>query len=142
MKKTSLYIALVILVTVSLGACTRNHGDIGIWFGTWHVERITIGGAPENVKGDYFFQFQSGVFRVSQVYGHEQLVESFGTWEESEDGAKLTVNFPDAGMFYIQMPGLEAYNSFTVDNVSHGQIVLTKTLPDGTSCSYFLKRQP
>lgn len=141
MKKTAIYI-ISLFILLTLGSCTRNHGDIGIWFGTWHVEQITIGGAPENVKGDYFFQFQSGVFRVAQVYGHEQLVESFGTWEESDDGNRLTINFPDAGMFYIEMPGLEAYNSFTVNDESHGRIVLTKTLPDGSPCSYFLKKQP
>ena len=74
-----------------LGACTRNHGDIGPWFGTWHVESITAGGAPVNIDGDYFFQFQSKVFRVSQVKAHEHMEESFGTWEESQDGRHLQV---------------------------------------------------
>ena len=62
MKKT-LYI-LSLLALLLTASCTRNHGDIGPWFGTWHVETITADGTPVTVVGDYFFQFQSGVFRV------------------------------------------------------------------------------
>lgn len=89
MKKTLLYIASLLVAVLVLGACTRNHGDIGIWFGTWHVEQITAAGTPVNVEGDYFFQFQSHVFRVSQVYGHEQTVESYGAWQEGESGKMM-----------------------------------------------------
>ena len=110
MKKTLLYIISLIALLL-MASCTRNHGDIGPWFGTWHVEQITAAGTPVNVEGDYFFQFQNKVFRVSQVYGHEQLVESFGTW--SEDGNTMTVDFLDPTVFYIDMPGLEAHNAFT-----------------------------
>ena len=140
MKRT-IHILLVAAMMLTLGACTRNHGDIGIWFGTWHVESITIGGAPVSHEGDYFFQFQSHAFRVSLVGDREQLVESFGAWEESEDG-KLNVTFPDASVYYIGMPGLENHNVFTVDDRSHGQIVLTKVMADGVPCVYCLKKQP
>ena len=116
MKKTTLYIVLLIAVLLK-ASCTRNHGDIGIWFGTWYVEQITADGTRVNVEGDYFFQFQNKVFRVSQVYGHEQLVESFGTWDE-QDGGKMTVSFPDSTVYYIVMPGLEAHNQFTVSTTS------------------------
>ena len=117
---------------LTLGACTRNHGDIGIWFGTWHVENITIGGTAVNVEGDYFFQFQSKVFRVSQVKGRDQLVESFGTWDEN--GVKMTIDFPDPDVFYIQMPGLEAHNNFTVTTTSSRDVTFTKT--DNTGVIY------
>ena len=88
MKRTLLYIAVSLTLLLTLGSCTRNHGDIGIWFGTWHVETITRSGdmyqyiGPIDIEGDYFFQFQSKVFRVSQVKDRVQLVESFGTQEE------------------------------------------------------------
>ena len=123
-----------------LGSCTRNHGDIGIWFGTWHVEQITADGMPVNVEGDYFFQFQSKVFRVSQVYGHEQIIESFGSW--NEDGNTMTIDFPDPTVFYIEMPGLEIHNSFTVTNLSSKEITFTKSDTDGVVFSYHLKKQP
>ena len=141
MKKTLLYTILLIALLL-MASCTRNHGDIGPWFGTWHVEQITAAGTPVNVEGDYFFQFQSKVFRVSQVYGHEQLVESFGTWDESEDGNKITISFPDPTVYYIVMPGLEAHNAFTVNTASSGDVTFTKTANDGTTYTYRLKKQP
>lgn len=139
MKKTLLY-TISLIALLLMASCTRNHGDIGPWFGTWHVEQITANGTPVNVEGDYFFQFQSKVFRVSQVYGHEQLVESFGTWDEN--GSTMTVDFPDPTVFYIDMPGLEAHNSFTVITTSSRDVTFTKTATDGTTYTYHLKKQP
>ena len=141
MKKTTLYL-LSLMAVLLLSACTRNHGDIGIWFGTWHVEQITADGTPVNVEGDYFFQFQSKVFRVSQVYGHEQLVESFGAWNESEDGNGMVVTFPDPTVYYIEMPGLETVNLFIVTRTSSREVTFTKTDATGTTFAYHLKKQP
>ena len=156
MKKTSLYdsnhspskirggqgalITIICTIMILLSACTRNHGDIGIWFGTWHIEQITAGGTPVNVEGDYFFQFQSKVFRVSQVYGHEQLIDSYGTWEENGD--KMTISFPDPSTIYITMPGLESRNDFTVTTTSSREVTFTKTDANGTTFAYHLKKQP
>ena len=145
MKKTLLYISLMAVLLV-LGSCTRNHGDIGPWFGTWHVESITASGSiyqdivPVEVEGDYFFQFQSKVFRVSQVTDHERTVESFGTWDENGD--KMTIDFPDESVFYIVMPGLEAHNNFTVTTTSSRDVTFTKTDNTGVIYTYRLKKQP
>ena len=128
------------MVVMALGSCTRNHGDIGPWFGTWHVENITAGGSPVTVEGDYFFQFQSKVFRVSQVKEHNQLVESFGIWDENGD--KMAIIFPDSGMFYIEMPGLESHNEFTIATASSKEVTLSKTDATGTNYTYRLKKQP
>lgn len=138
MKKT-LFIISILSVLV-LASCTRNHGDIGIWFGTWHVEQITAGGTPVNVEGDYFFQFQSHVFKVTQVSGHEQTVESYGTWTEDDDA--MTITFPDPAVYYIVMPGLEATNDFRVTTTSSREVTLTKSDATGTSYAYRLKKQP
>lgn len=128
------------MVVLALGSCTRNHGDIGPWFGTWHVESITAGGTLISVEGDYFFQFQSKVFRVSLVTDRNKLVESFGTWEEND--SKMTISFPDPSVFYIEMPGLETYNDFTVTTTSSKEVTFTKTDATGTTFAYHLKRQP
>ena len=128
------------VVVLVIGSCTRNHGDIGLWFGTWHVESITAGGMPITFEGDYFFQFQSKVFRVSQVTGHENTVESFGTWDENGD--KMTIDFPDPDVFYIEMPGLEAHNEFTVTTTSSRNVTFTKTDNTGVIYTYYLKKQP
>lgn len=145
MKKSLLYISLLMVVLV-LGSCTRNHGDIGIWFGTWRVESITRSGdmyqyiGPIDIEGDYFFQFQSKVFRVSLVSDHDQSVESYGTWDE-HDG-KMTIDFPDASVFYIVMPGLEAHNDFAITTTSSKEVTFTKTDATGTTFAYRLKKQP
>ena len=145
MKKT-LYI-LSIVVLFALSACTRNHGDIGIWFGTWHVESIIKAGGiyqyivPVDYEGDYFFQFQNKVFRVSLVGDHEQIVESFGTWNDSESG-KMVIDFPDPDVFYIQMPGLASHNTFTIVHSTSREVTLEKVTDDGTNYTYYLKKQP
>ena len=141
MKKTAIYI-ISLFILLTLGSCTRNHGDIGIWFGTWYVEQITAGGTPVNVEGDHFFQFQSKVFRVSRVSGHEQLIESFGTWEESEDGNTMTITYPYPATYYIQMPGLETHNTFTVTRTSSSEVKFTKSDMNGVTFTYQLKKQP
>ena len=131
------------MMVVVLASCTRNHGDIGIWFGTWHVEQITADGTPVNVEGDYFFQFQNKVFRVSQVYGHENIVESFGTWHEHDGGHMMTVDFPDPDVFYIIMPGLEVHNDFLISTViSSSELIFTKNDITGVEYTFKLKRQP
>ena len=141
--KTIIY---MFILSLALGSCTRNHGDIGPWFGTWHVESITAQGGiyqyivPVDVEGDYFFQFQSKVFRVSLVSERNKLVESFGTWDEND--GKMTITFPDPDVFYIEMPGLEAYNDFTITTTSSREVTFTKTDATGTTFAYHLKRQP
>lgn len=133
-------------IVLVLGSCTRNHGDIGPWFGTWHVESITASGSiyqdivPVEVEGDYFFQFQSKVFRVSKVYGYDQLVESFGTWEEND--GKMTISFPDPTVYYIDMIGLEKHNDFTITTTSSREVTFTKTNASGSTFAYHLKKQP
>lgn len=139
MKKT-LYIILSVMTVVLTASCTRNNGDIGPWFGTWDVENITASGTSVHVEGDYFFHFQSNVFKVSLVGDHEQLVESFGTWDENGD--KMTIDFPDASVFYIVMPGLEAHNDFTVSTKSSREVTFTKTDVSGITYSYHLRKQP
>ena len=142
MKKTTLYILSLFVLCLLSVSCTRNHGDIGIWFGTWHVESITAGGAPVSVEGDYFFQFQSKVFRVSQVTDREQMVASYGTWAESEDGNQMTVTFPDPRVYYIVMPGLEAHNEFSITSTSSREVTFTKSDTTGTVYAYRLVKQP
>ena len=141
MKAKSLYI-ITLFTLLLLGSCTRNHGDIGIWFGTWHVDHITAGDTTVNVEGNYFFQFQSKIFRVSHVGPHQQVVESYGTWEESEDGSKMNISFPDPNVYYIIMPGLEEENHFTVTRASSSDITFTKADSTGLIYSYHLKKQP
>ena len=126
---------------MTLVSCTRNHGDIGIWFGTWHVESIMADGTHINVNGDYFFQFQNKVFRISLVSDHEQTIESFGTWDDSTEG-KMIISFPDPTVYYLVMPGLESINSFTIISSSSREVTFSKVDNAGVNYSYHLKKQP
>jgi len=141
MKTIISHITILILLLLAFSSCTHNNGDIGIWFGTWHVESITTDGTPANVDGDYFFQFQNKVLRVSKVGSHEQTIESFGTWNEDESG-KMNISFPDPTTFYIAMPGLETHNDFTVTTTSSHEVTFTKADATGITYSYHLKKQP
>ncbi len=139
--KTATQTIVTLCIALIMGACTCNNGDIGNWFGTWHVASITIDGEKTDSNGsDYFFQFQSTVFRAVQVKEHEEAIESYGTWEES--GQAMTVTFPDPAVFYIQMPGLEAANAFTVTGGGSGKATFSKTCSDGKHVVYQLEKQP
>lgn len=139
--RTTLYIIIALVALFSLGSCTHNNGDIGPWFGTWHVESITCDAEPVSLDADYFFQFQSTVCRVSQVGDHEQVVESFGIWDDNGEG--LAISFRDSTVFYIDMPGLEVNNIFALTEASSSSAVLSKvTSSNGAKYTYRLKKQP
>lgn len=140
MMKQTLYI-LLLLYLLTLGACTHNDGNIGNWFGTWHVQEITCHGEQVVVNCDYFFQFQSTVFRISQVGDHEQTVESFGIWDDSTEG-KMIISFPDPAVYYLEMPGLESSNTFTITSSSSHEVTFSKVDHAGASYTYHLKKQP
>lgn len=79
-------ILLVALVGMALSACTHNDGNIGVYFGTWKVEEITIDGVADiDYRDNLFFQFQSGVFCMRRVDEHHIAAVSWGTWEEVSD---------------------------------------------------------
>ena len=70
------------------------------------------------------------------------MVESYGAWSESEDGNGMVVTFDDPTVYYIEMPGLEAENLFTVTRTSSREITFAKTDKQGTLYTYRLKKQP
>jgi len=144
MKTTARFISitLIIVATLTLTGCTHNNGDIGIWFGTWHVTDITADGKALTWDGDYFFQFQSSIFRVSQVTDHETSVESYGTWSEDDDASTLTVNFVDSSVYYLYVPGFDTDNQFTVTRTSSSQVTFTRMANNGVTYAYSLKKQP
>lgn len=140
MKKSFHYIIINLVALLALGSCTHNNGDIGPWFGTWHVEDISSNAGGIIVFADYFFQFQNTTFRVSLVNKENFLVESYGTWQE-QDG-RLIIDFPDTTAFYISMPGLEEHNVFTVTKTSSREVSLSKTAAAGDNYTYRIRKNP
>lgn len=140
MKKTFNYMSLVLVVVLALGSCTHNNGDIGPWFGTWHVEDISDNGGKIVVFADLFFQFQNNICRTSLVTKENFIYESYGTWEE-HDG-KMIVDFPDSSVYNDFVPGIEVHNAFTVDKKSSREVTFTKTDVTGNTYTYHLRKQP
>ena len=48
MKRLTSHIALAVVALLMLGSCSKNNGDIGYWFGLWHVDAIEVNGEPSN----------------------------------------------------------------------------------------------
>ena len=141
-----LYIALLLLTTT---ACTHNDGDIGPWFGTWHVEEITIDGtALAGYSGEYFFQFQSSVFCFRAVEGEmsEDWYCSYGHWSEDTGASTLTITFPDQDeiMTVTELTAigfdLTGTNVMHIDGRGSSTMTLTMTNTAGHRCVYTLKK--
>ncbi len=148
MKRTSHISALVCSLAAAfsliLPACTHNNGDIGIWFGTWHVEKVTTAHDDQPVpdyKGNFYMQFQSKVIRITAndtLHNHEQ---SFGTWEADEANHRLHINFPDAERFECSLTGIERQNTFVIEEADATHITISHIdSPDHISLRYYLKK--
>ena len=145
MKKTLLYISLMAVVLV-LGSCTRNHGDIGPWFGTWAVDAVTVDGQPSDLdplsRGTaYYLQFQRSVVCLRYTDALHNGGESYGTWSETQDAAGhqlLLVDFDPNSYDVSLMP---AHNTFTVEQATSRQLILHGTDGDGSPVTYHLTKQ-
>lgn len=141
--KTAYKILTIVALTAFFASCTHNNGDIGPWFGTWHVETIeTDGMVRSDYSGGYFFQFQSTVFCVR--YSDEvrnEYQESFGRW--SEDANTLTITFPDPAVAYLDFSAvLDKDNHFAVVERGNKRMVLTRTDVAGHSHRLTLRKIP
>ena len=131
----------VILCMAAFSACTRNGGDIGIWYGTWNFESVTIDG--ENASGfdteEYFVQFQRNVVKVLTTQGaHDRYTSTYGTWTEGE--STMTWTFSDPTLPPINVPGLETTNNYTIVEKSASKVILQKITPTGTTYRYTLHK--
>ncbi len=93
-------IGLVALVcSLVLGGCFHNDGYIGVYFGSWVIEKITIDGEPDpNYKGHTMISFQSSFFDMTDLDGGGQIL---GIWEDKDkvltlQGAAETASRKDA----------------------------------------------
>lgn len=135
---------LATILLMTLNACTHNNGDIGVWFGSWHVEKIAnvaTGEPVEGYDGRYFMQFQSSVIRIVATDSLHNYEQSFGMWDDSDEGL-LHVYFPDAQQFHCNLPGIEGDNVFLIEEKSDSKIVLSHAKrSDSTALRYWLVKQ-
>lgn len=140
--KALLHTLLCTLVVLAAGwatqSCTHNGGDVSPWWGTWHVESVEAQGKPvTTIAGDFFFQFQGEVVRLSWRNDRYDSAESYGNWSEGQ--GTITMRFVNPDAQPIALPGLGATTTFTIEHKSHQRIVLS-TVAQGASYRYTLKK--
>ena len=134
---------LTILVASIMSSCTHNDGDIGYWFGTWHVETIEKDGtAIDGYHGTHFFLFQSSVFQLRYTDELHAEMQTTGRWEDNGD--KITISFPDKEQIWVTLYGLtveeNAENHFKIEFHSGKNIILSLNGKDGHTYKYHLKK--
>ena len=131
MKRIATHIILAVVALMTMSGCTHNNGDIGYWFGLWHLDSIEIDGTPDaNYDGDTYFMFQGKVFCIRCVneVEHDNF-ESFAQWQESDDHQSMTLTFADDRFVPTITPfvPLEKVTTFTVITLTDKDMVLQYT---------------
>ena len=106
-------IIALLIIALSLNACTHNNGDIGDLFGTWKLESIAINGEiDENYakSSNVIWKFQASVISMIRANDttHDRL-ESWGTWNYANDETQLVLNFTHTDS-YNPNPGSTKYS--------------------------------
>lgn len=143
--KLKLHIILAIVALMSLGSCSHNDGDIGYWFGLWHLDSIEINGTPvPDYEGNTYFMFQGKVFCIRCVYEtHHAYNESYAQWQESDDHQSVTITFVDDRFAPTITPlvPLESITTFRVVTLNHKEMVIKHTHSEtGDTRTYYLTR--
>lgn len=137
---------LLILSFLCLCGCMQHNGRIGDWFGTWHLESITINGVEDTAYDrNYFFQFQADKVRISEVNPvyPDLLEERFGSWQASDKVLELNFSYTGGGSFWEPWP--ETYlesdvNILEITSMTSKRMVLTLSRSDQTIV-YTLQKQ-
>lgn len=142
MKRT-LYTFIAIVVAIIASSCTTNNGDIGFWFGTWHVEQIDMDGSPiDGYMGNNFFQFQSSVFQLRYSDDWHNEMVTTGCWKDL--GSEITISFPDESQVWVLLYGIDmnkdAVNHLKIESHKGKSLVLLLASSNGHTYRYYLKK--
>lgn len=150
--RTLKFIAAGLVAACALSSgCTCNNGDIGNWFGTWHLEKIQAEGKDvSDYQGNIFWQFQSDVINMTELTpgGYHERANHWGTWKEQNNTLSLDFNHPvnpgtttPSSSFepplILHLP-LEA--DLAIDKFSSSRLIVTYNAADATY-KYILKKQ-
>ncbi|MDE7388374.1 MAG: lipocalin-like domain-containing protein [Muribaculaceae bacterium] len=149
--RTFKLIFIALTFALGLGGCTTNNGDIGDWFGTWRLIDITIDGTTDTAyEGNVFWQFQTDVVNMLEVYPQHVSKFHWGTWSES--GKVLTLDYdhtpaPDTTPESEFLPPVSTYlpggiMRLSIDKFTATRLTVTYTDPDtSTAYTYHLRKQ-
>ncbi|MGN0212892.1 MAG: hypothetical protein ACI4AN_08130 [Muribaculaceae bacterium] len=119
-------IVVVAIVLTIVAACTKNNGDIGVWFGLWKVTSVEVdGSADRKYKGNVYFSFQNTTFEQKLVKDDHSVKQVFGEWREAD--GKMTIIFPDKRYYPLDgyMRGDSVENVLAVERQAADRISLT-----------------
>lgn len=143
---------LLILLLPLIASCTRNNGDVGQWFGQWHVVDISCNGRTvDGFEPVYFLNFQNkvlSIIRLEEDVAYTEINGRWGTWEETSPTTlqfDFTHTDDDESGFYSPFPVFHfpADHPFTltVTKQGSGKVTLSFTHPDdGKEYSYSLQK--
>lgn len=143
MKK--IYSILAIFTLMLMASCTRNNGDIGPLFGTWHVEQIEVDGTPlDTYSGNLFVMFQANVadWRLVDEVNHT-YVNAWASWQQ--EGNVITFRFDDDWFPPHAITGFAAATAApaTVERLTSRELVLVASSPvDGHTRRFVCAKQP
>ena len=95
MKMKAKYLVKIFLPVcciLLLSGCTTTDGDIGDWFGSWHLETIMIDGEEDtdyNNDPKLMFSFQGKVFNAGYFEGSE----IYGSWSYAGETLTLIASY-------------------------------------------------
>lgn len=85
---------LMMVMAAVMPACTHNNGDIGLLFGSWTLEEITVDGVPDRDYGkNMTWNFQNHNLSIMTVKPHHDRAENMGTWEWVNTDHVMSINF-------------------------------------------------
>jgi len=134
------------VLMLCMSSCSKNNGDIGYWFGMWHLDSIEIDGEPDDgYDGNFYFMFQGKVFCVRWLNeAYHEYVESYARWEENTEAKTVTINFADSRfpsqiVDYAPSIYLNTVTTMTVEMINSTTMVLNYTSNDtGVTYTYRL----
>ena len=139
------------LAIVSMTGCTHNNGDIGDWFGTWHLKSIAFNDSPDaDYDGNIVWKFQNNIIEMIEADDAEHTaLERFGTWSATD--SELTLNFthsderyPAGTGIYQPLPATHlpaAVSTLRILKLSSSEIILQFDSEDNAVIVYTLRRQ-
>lgn len=140
MKRIASTLCIIALV-FGLLSCTRNDGDIGDWFGTWRVEKITIDGETDDQYPPHyiFWKFQSSVIQIMEPNDFDHTsVSCFGTWEQIDNKLLINLDYETGTLPAGSL--LELKSELEILKLSRKEITLKYIDHKGRNIVYSLKK--
>ncbi len=141
MRTRILQVFLFIITLAITSNCTRNNGDIGPLFGTWHMTSISINDEEiSSYSGTVYFSFQSTVHLQKLVdettYDYD---ERYSLWRY--EGNNLVLDFSDPYYTPLEITGMKnGINVLTIEKLKGDVLVLSYINPEGDEYTYTFRK--